>query len=64
MPTWVDVAPLCAGRRDPFEDDFPAEQHQRARDVEPVGEERPVARVRSLLGLDPADGEDHLFRLA
>ena len=40
------------------------EQHQRAGDVEAVGQERPVAGVRALLGLHPADGQDHLVGLA
>ena len=48
----------------PLEDDLPEEQDERARDVEAVGEERAVAGVRLLLGLDPADGEDHLLGLA
>ena len=53
-----------AGRRDQLEHDLPEEQDERARDVEAVGEERAVAGVRLLLGLDPADGEDHLVGLA
>ena len=41
-----------------------AEQDERSRDVEPVGEERAVAGVRALLGLHAADGEDDLLGLA
>ena len=52
------------GRSRPLQDDLPAEQHERARDVEAVGEERAVARVRLLLRLDPADREDDLLGLA
>ena len=48
----------------PLEDDLPDEQHERARDVEAVGEERAVAGVRPLLGLHAADGEDHVVGLA
>src|SRR5690606_37287250 len=33
-------------------------------DVEAVSEEGAVARVRARLGVQPADGEDHLFGLA
>ena len=58
------VATFRAERRDPFEDHLPAEQDERARDVEPVGEEGAVAGVRPLLRLDPADGEDDLVGLA
>ena len=45
---------------DPFEDHLPAEEDERPSDVERVGEESPVSRVRFLLRLDPADGEDLL----
>ena len=34
-----------------------------SRDVEAVGQEGPIAGVRLLLGLHPADREDHLVRL-
>ena len=36
----------------------PPEEHEHARDVETVREERPVARIGPLLRLDPAHGED------
>ena len=48
----------------PLEDDLPEEEDEHPRDVEAVREERPVARVGTLLGLDPAHGEDHRVRLA
>ena len=48
----------------PFQDHLPAEQHQGAGGVVAVGEEGAVAGVRLLLRLHPADGEDHLVRLA
>ena len=60
-------AHVAAGRPDrrrPLEQHLPPEQDQRPRDVEPVGEERPVARIRPLLGLHAADREDHLVGLA
>ena len=53
-----------AQRGRPLEDDLPEEQHEHARDVEAVGEERAVAGVRLLLGLHPADREDHVVGLA
>ena len=58
------VAAGCPDRRRPLQQDLPPEQHERARDVEAVGEEGPVARVRALLGLHAADGQDHLVGLA
>ncbi len=64
MPTRPHVAPPLAHRRDALEDDFPDELHERAVDVESVREEGAVARVRLLLGLDAAHGEDRLFGLA
>ena len=48
----------------PFQDHLPAEEHERARGVVAVGEERAVAGVGLLLRLHPADGEDHVLRLA
>ena len=53
-----------APRRRPLEHDLPAEQHERSRDVEAVGEERAVAGIGPLLRAHPADGEDHLVGLA
>ena len=58
------VAADRAERSRPFEDDLPPEQDERSRDVEPVGEERAIARVRALLGVHPADGEDDFLGLA
>jgi hypothetical protein len=58
------VAPGRAGRRRQLERDLPEEEHERARDVEPVGQEGPVARVRALVGVDAADREDRLVGLA
>src|SRR6185312_12748513 len=58
------VAPRGPGRGCDLQDDLPEEQHERARDVEAVGQERAVARVRALLGVGPADREDRLVRLA
>ena len=55
---------IARSAADPLEDDLPAEQHERARHVVAVGEERPIARVGLLLRLHPADGEDHVLRLA
>ena len=60
----LHVAADRAKRRDPFEDDLPAEQDERARCVVAVGEERPVAGVRLLLSVHSADGEDHVLGLA
>src|SRR5215204_4070363 len=57
------VATDPAQRRNPFEDDLPGEQDERTSDVEAVGEERAVAGVRALLGLETADGEDDLLGL-
>ena len=60
-------AHVAADRPDrggPLEDHLPGEQHQRPGDVEAVGEEGAVAGVGLLLGLDPADRQDHLVGLA
>ena len=51
-------------RRNPLEDDLPAEEDERAHRVFAVREERPVAGIGLLLRLHPADGEDHVLRLA
>src|SRR5262249_58834017 len=64
MPARPDVAPLRADRRSPFEDDLPEEEHEHPRDVEAVREERAIARIRALVLVDPADGEDDLVSLA
>ena len=60
----TDVASARPRGRRPLEDHLPEEEHERARHVEPVGEERAIAGVGPLLRLDPADREDHLVRLA
>ena len=62
VPARAHVAARRPQRRGHLEDDLPEEQHERARDVEAVGEERAVARVRALLGLGAADREDRLRR--
>ena len=52
-----------SGRRH-LEGDLEQEQHEQPRDVEAVGQERAVARVRALLVVEPADGQDRLVGLA
>ena len=68
MPAAMAARPHVAARgpqrRRPLEHDLPEEQDEHARHVEAVGEERPVAGVRLLLGLHPADREDHVVGLA
>ena len=64
MATRKHIAADGTQRRDPLEDDLESEEHERARHVVAVGQERPVARVDLLLLLHPADGEDHVLRLA
>ena len=64
MPTRTDVAPDRAQGRGPLEKDLPEEEHEHARDVEAVREERAVAGVRALLYLHAADGEDDVLGLA
>ena len=69
----VDAAPVAArpniaafgspGGR-PLEHDLPEEQHQNGDDVEPVREERAVAGIRALLGVHPADRQDHVVSFA
>ena len=58
------VAPPRLRGRDDLEDDLPAEEDERAQDVEAVGEERAVAGVRVPLGLAAARREDHVVGLA
>ena len=58
------VAALGAARRRDLEHDLPEEEHEDARHVEAVREEGPVARVRLLLLVHPADGEDAVVGLA
>jgi hypothetical protein len=64
VAAWPHVATGGAGRCRQLEHDLPEEEHEGARDVEPVGQEGPVARVRALVGLDAADREDRLVGLA
>ena len=64
MAARVHVAPDRARGGRPLEDDLPDEQDERARHVVAVGQERPVARIGLLLGVHPADREDHVVRLA
>src|SRR5215218_10465960 len=64
MSSRVYVTAFRAERSGPLEQHLPREQDERACDVEPVGEERAVAGVRSLLCLHAADGQDHLLGLA
>src|SRR4051812_43882287 len=64
MAARPDVATLLARRRGPLEHHLPEVQHQQPGDVEAVGEEGAVARVRAFLGVDPADGEDRVLGLA
>ena len=58
------VAPLRPARRRELEHDLPEEEHEDARHVEAVREERPVAGVRLLLLVHPADREDAVVGLA
>ena len=57
------AAPLARRGRD-LEEHLPGEEDERPGDVEAVGEKRPVARVRLLLGLEPAHGQDQVVGLA
>ena len=64
MAAWLDVAAAGADRGGPLQHHLPDEQDERARDVEAVRKEGAVAGVRSLLGVDPAHGQDHLVGIA
>ena len=64
MAARLHVAALRAARRRDLERDLPEREDEHTRDVEAVREERAVARVRALLGVHPADGEDHVVGLA
>ncbi len=64
VPARPDVSADCAQRSRPFEDDLEPEENERAGHVVAVREERPVAGVRLLLLVHPADREDHVFGLA
>ena len=59
-----DVAPALLRCRDQLEDHLPGEEDEATRHVEPVGEERAVARVGRAFGLHAADGEDDVIRSA
>ncbi len=63
VPARTDVAADRAEGGGPLEEDLPEEEHEHPRDVEAVREERPVARVRALLHVHPADSEDHVLGL-
>ena len=58
-----DVAPPLPRSGGQLEHDLPREQHEGARDVVAVGEERAVARVGALLGVHPAHRQDHVVGL-
>ncbi len=62
MSARLHVAAALASRGPELEHDLTDEERHGARDVVPVGEEGPVARIRPSLGPDPAHGEDHLVR--
>ena len=64
MPPGAHVTADRAQRGRPFEQHLPGEEDEGPRDVEPVGEERAVPRVRPLLGVHPADRQDDLVGLA
>ena len=64
MPPRAHVSTGRPHRGRPLEEQLPHEQDERPRDVEAVRQERPVARVRSLLCLHAADREDHPVGLA
>ncbi len=64
VPARLDVAADCPQRRRPLEDHLPGEEDEGPCRVVAVGEERSVAGVGLLLRLHPADGEDHVLRLA
>jgi len=57
----LHVAADRPGCRGPLEDHLPHEQDERARDVVAVGEERAIAGIGPLLGVHPADREDHVL---
>ncbi len=60
----LHVAARAADGGRPLEAHLEEEEHEGARDVEPVGEEGAVVGVGLLLGLEPADGEDVAVGLA
>ncbi len=63
-PRGPDIAADAAHGRGPLQADLVQEQHERARDVEAVGEEGPVPGVGLLLRGQAADGEDDLVGVA
>ena len=64
MASGADVSALRPSRSQPLEQHLPGEENQDAHDVEPVGEERSVPRVRALFGVDPAARQDHVVGAA
>ena len=64
MAARPDVAANRAQCRRPLEEHLPDEEDERARRIVAVREERPIARIGLLLLLHPADGENHVVRLA
>ena len=60
----LHVAAARLDRRHALDDELVDEQHEGARDVVAVGEVGAVARVRLLLRLHAADGEDHVVGVA
>ena len=59
-----DVAAALAGRGGDLEQDLPEEEDERPRDVEAVGEEGSVPRIRLLLRFEPAHGQDEVLSFA
>ena len=64
MAPRAHVAPCRARGGRQLEHDLPEEEHERARDIEAVGQEGAVAGVRLALRLGAAHREDHLLGLA
>ena len=64
MAARAHVASCGAGGSRQLQHDLPPEQHERARDVEPVGQERAIAGVRPALRVRAAHREDRLVGLA
>ena len=64
MAAWAHIATLRSARRCDLEDHLPEEEDEQAGHVEAVGEEAPVAGIRLLLRLQPADRQDHVVRLS
>ena len=64
MAAWPYVPACGAGGRRQLEKHLPEEEGEQPRRVEAVREKRSITRVRTLLRRDPADGQDHVIRLA